>query len=77
MWDLPRPGLEPMSPVLAGGFPTTAPPGKSDTSFILNTVTRLRVRKSWCTPSAGPKIDIGFRLKKFCRGHNLENQSKA
>ena len=28
MWDLPRPGLEPVSPALAGGFPTTAPPGK-------------------------------------------------
>ena len=29
MWDLPRPGLEPMSPALAGGLSTTAPPGKS------------------------------------------------
>ena len=28
MWDLPRPGLEPMSPALAGRFLTTAPPGK-------------------------------------------------
>ena len=27
-WDLPRPGLEPMSPALAGRFSTTAPPGK-------------------------------------------------
>ena len=30
MWDLPRPGLEPVSPALAGGFSTTAPPGKPD-----------------------------------------------
>ena len=29
MWDLPRQGLEPVSPALAGGFLTTAPPGKS------------------------------------------------
>ena len=29
MWDLPGPGLEPMSPASAGGFLTTAPPGKS------------------------------------------------
>ena len=29
MWDLPRPGLEPMSSALAGRFLTTAPPGKS------------------------------------------------
>ena len=28
MWDLPRPGLEPVFPALAGGFSTTAPPGK-------------------------------------------------
>ena len=28
MWDLPRPGLKPVSPALAGRFPTTAPPGK-------------------------------------------------
>ena len=28
MWDLPRPGLEPASPALAGRLPTTAPPGK-------------------------------------------------
>ena len=28
MWDLPGPGLEPVSPALAGGFLTTAPPRK-------------------------------------------------
>ena len=28
MWDPPGPGLEPVSPALAGGFSTTAPPGK-------------------------------------------------
>ena len=28
MWDLPRPGLEPVSLALAGGLSTTAPPGK-------------------------------------------------
>ena len=28
MWDLPRPGLELVSPALAGRFSTTAPPGK-------------------------------------------------
>ena len=27
-WDLPRPGLKPASPALAGRLPTTAPPGK-------------------------------------------------
>ena len=28
MWDLPRPGLEPVSSALAGRFSTTEPPGK-------------------------------------------------
>ena len=29
MWNLPRPGIKPMSPALAGRFLTTEPPGKS------------------------------------------------
>ena len=29
MWNLPRPGMGPMSPVLAGGFLPTVTPGKS------------------------------------------------
>ena len=28
MWDPPRPGLEPVSPALAGKLSTAAPPGK-------------------------------------------------
>ena len=28
MWDRPRPGLEPVSPELAGRLSTTVPPGK-------------------------------------------------
>ena len=40
MWDLPGPGLEPMSPALAGGFLTTVPPGKSLHSLILNYLLR-------------------------------------
>ena len=28
MWGLPRPGIEPVSPVLTGGLFTTEPPGK-------------------------------------------------
>ena len=37
-WDLPRPGLEPVSPALAGRLSTTAPPGKPLCSF-LNTIS--------------------------------------
>ena len=34
MWDLPRPGHEPVSPALAGRLPTSAPPGKPEHLFI-------------------------------------------
>ena len=34
-WDLPRPGLEPISPALAGGCSTTVPPGKPCLCFDL------------------------------------------
>ena len=35
MWDLPRPGPEPMSPALAGKFSTTAPPGKPNHTVLM------------------------------------------
>ena len=34
MWDLPGPGIEPMSPALTGGFLTAMPPGKSSLWFL-------------------------------------------
>ena len=34
MWDLPGLGIEPMSPALAGGFLTTAPPGSPINSYL-------------------------------------------
>ena len=37
MWDLPRPGLEPVSPALAGRFSITAPPGKPKSSCNYST----------------------------------------
>ena len=36
MWDLPGPGLKPVLPALAGGFLTTAPPGKSLDAILLS-----------------------------------------
>ena len=35
MWDLPRPGIEPVSPALAGRFSATAPPGKPTSHLYL------------------------------------------
>ena len=36
MRDLPRPGMEPMSPALAGRFLTTGPPGKPENQLFNN-----------------------------------------
>ena len=36
MWDLPRPGLEPVSPALAGRLSTTAPPRKPPQSLLFS-----------------------------------------
>ena len=41
MWDLPAPGLEAVSPALAGGFLTTAPPGKPR-PWTFNTVHLIK-----------------------------------
>ena len=59
MWDLPRPGLEPVSPALAGRLSTTAPPGKPP-DFLQHTngnkghpqVTGM-VPKAWLKGHAG------------------------
>ena len=40
MWDLPRPGLKPVSPALAGRFSTTAPPGKPELQFLMQKGSR-------------------------------------
>ena len=36
MWDLPRPGVEPMSSTLGGGFLTTEPPGKPRGGILIS-----------------------------------------
>ena len=39
IWDPPRPGLEPVSPALAGRLSTTAPPGKPVTLSLIKEAT--------------------------------------
>ena len=47
MWDLPRPGPEPVSPASAGRFSTTAPPGKPRVSVfnLRSSETSVSVRE--------------------------------
>ena len=40
MWDLPRPGLEPVSPALAGGLSTTAPPRKPEVAILKGEISK-------------------------------------
>ena len=53
MWDLPRPGLEPVSPALAGRFSTTAPPGKPENSVLKDCF------KNKMLPFAAPWMGLG------------------
>ena len=63
MWDPPRPGLEPVSPALAGRFSTTAPPEKPSTWFFNYTFKKLILN-----------FGIILGLQKSCRD-NMESPS--
>ena len=56
MWDLPRPGLEPVSPALAGRVSTTAPPGKPPYAVFLNNYTVSK----YCIPIV--KTNFAFSI---------------
>ena len=68
MWDLPGPELEPVSPALAGGFLTTAPPCKPAlvvlitiaryTSAKTKRTLRNKIYYSQVTPKEGPHSKV-------------------
>ena len=48
MWDLPGPGLEPVSPASAGRFLTPAPPGKPpDHHFCTSVLQDVTTGGNW------------------------------
>ena len=53
MWDLPGPGLEPVSAALAGGFLTTALPGKSPRTPWFSALLCLLVKEQTVLPCMG------------------------
>ena len=78
MWDLPRPGLEPVSPALSGRFSTTAPPGKPDPFFLDS--KRYWVRGAWgenpsrrCvfSPSLPPPSPQSLQFSSLSHYNNL------
>ena len=71
MWELPGPGIEPVSPVLAGGFFITEPPGKPITSVLIKGGRRIRDKGNVTTEAEGQNqrledaILLAFFLSDF------------
>ena len=57
MWDLPGPGIEPVSPAQAGGLPTTGPPEKS-----LHRLFYLIILKDACVLSCFRHVQLFANL---------------
>ena len=79
MWDLPRPGLEPVSPAMAGGFSITAPPGEPPIIQFLSKVATKGV-KEWSrilrvpgTKIAHLEQEVMYKLKLHKSMANWEN----
>ena len=47
MWEIPRPGLEPVSPALVGRLSTTAPPGKPKSLVLKAALSKVYLHKCW------------------------------
>ena len=60
-WDLPGPGFEPVSPALAGGFLTTAPPGKPLKEIFIKQIKDCR----YIGPGAASKVWLSLTLAKM------------
>ena len=43
LWDLPGPGIEPLSPVLADGVLITGPSGKPSDDYILISLFKIQI----------------------------------
>ena len=70
MWDLPGPGLGPVSPALSGGFLTTAPSGESCSCVFkclspqLDTkLSREYIPLNRCTSSSAPPPAVPLELR--------------
>ena len=62
MLNLPRPGIEPMSPELADGFLSTVPPGKSEHLFLCPLVTCMSLE---CLFGSSAHVLTSFLKKNF------------
>ena len=65
MWDLPWPGIKPVSPALAGRFLTTAPPGKSHVLRYFVQTSQLK-RSRFCFYKMAHFLKTGFSHNLTC-----------
>ena len=70
MWDLPGPGLEPMSPALAGRFLTTVPPGKPHFHFWTSEHVKINL------PYVGNKCHLRI-FTQFFTSLSLEQHGRS
>ena len=67
MWDLPRPGLEPVSPALAGRLSTTAPPRKPHLLLLFMAWNLLKVSHHKYN-----KVQIPYHGPGACQTVNIQ-----
>ena len=72
MWDLPRPGVEAVSPALAGRFFITQPPGKPSEFIDLNVAAAksLQLCPTLCDPIDGSPP--GYPIPGILQARTLE-----
>ena len=63
MWDLPRPGIEPMSPALAGRFLTIGSPRRPGTGFLNSTQSLLLIPVM--SPAEDPLASYGVTCPRL------------
>ena len=69
MWDPPRPGLEPVSPALAGRLSTAAPPGKPNKLFL------NQKKSKWSTLKI-PNVQITISLEYNIHHYKVSSTSE-
>ena len=65
MWDPPKPGLEPVSPALAGRLSTTAPPGKPEETNFKKYFLQLPVLSLFTPRHFSLRLFLAFLLTEF------------
>ena len=77
MWDLPRPGLKPVFPALAGRFSTTVPLGKSQGKRLFLPVFKTGIDLLYLTSAWEAGIYTRISLKNLVCLKSLVNAQET